>query len=172
MKFFKSLKNWQLFLIFISPVLMPSLMQHSSNPMLIFMVVWICWMAIFILWMQSIGLGSNEKLSNELKRKTIFFKIAAVVPIAYGVLLLASGFPQELSPNSAPPFWLIPLHLFSMFCMFYMLWFSSKQLGTLKQGNKTTFMDYAGIFFLTWFFPIGVWFVQPLVNKLLVNENV
>ena len=172
MKLFHSLKHWQLFLFFIAPVFMPSLMRYASNPMTVFMIVWVCWMVVAILWMQSIGLGSNEKLDEELKRKVSFFRFSGIVPIAYALMLLINGFPQQLSPDVGPPVWIIPLHLLSMICMFYMLWFSSKQLGTLKQRNQTKFMDYAGIFFLMWFFPIGVWFVQPLVNELLSNENV
>jgi hypothetical protein len=28
------------------------------------------------------------------------------------------------------------------------------------------FKDFVGEFFLVWFFPIGVWILQPTINKL------
>ena len=147
MNIFKSLKHWQLFLVFFAPILMPGMMRYVSNPMALFMIVWILWMGIVFLWMQTIGLGSNQKLDENLRKDTKFFRFAPFLPIGYGLLLFVSGFPQQLTSGGAPPFWLVPLHLFSMVCIFYMLWFSLKQLGTLKHGNETKFMDYSGIFF-------------------------
>jgi len=41
------------------------------------------------------------------------------------------------------------------------------RLVTLERRQPVTFFDYSGPFFLFWFFPIGVWFIQPRVNKLL-----
>jgi hypothetical protein len=29
------------------------------------------------------------------------------------------------------------------------------------------FRDFAGEFFLVWFYPVGVWIIQPKINKMI-----
>jgi hypothetical protein len=62
---------------------------------------------------------------------------------------------------------IFPLHLFSMFCIFYCLYFVSKTFKTVELQRETTFSDFAGDFFLIWFYPIGIWIVQPKINKMV-----
>ena len=171
MIFFNSIKHWQLFLLLMIPSLMPRVAQDSPTPNPMFFMVVMFALAIPILWMQAVGLTSNERLPIELKRKSIFFRVAGLVPFAYVLILFINGFPKPPSVNGTLQIWVVPMHLFTMFCFLYMLWFSSKQLGTLKKESETDFTDYAGLFFLMWFYPIGVWFVQPVVNKLLQGDN-
>jgi putative effector of murein hydrolase LrgA (UPF0299 family) len=68
-------------------------------------------------------------------------------------------------------FLVIPLHLFSMFCMFYQLYFVSKTIKTAELKRKVTFSDYLGEFFMIWFFPIGIWIIQPKINRLFSAES-
>jgi hypothetical protein len=42
----------------------------------------------------------------------------------------------------------------------------SKSLVLAETGKPASFYDYAGPFFLLWFFPVGIWIVQPRVNRL------
>jgi len=44
--------------------------------------------------------------------------------------------------------------------------FASKSLVMVETGRRAKFYDYAGPFFLMWFFPIGIWFIQPRINRL------
>jgi uncharacterized RDD family membrane protein YckC len=53
-----------------------------------------------------------------------------------------------------------------MFCMLYLLYFVSKNLVLAETRKPASFPDYAGPFFLIWFFPIGIWFTQPRINRL------
>ncbi len=52
----------------------------------------------------------------------------------------------------------------AMFCIFYCLWFMAKVMKTAELQKKTTFSDFAGEFFLFWFFPIGIWVLQLRLN--------
>lgn len=61
---------------------------------------------------------------------------------------------------------IFPLHFFAMFCMFYSIYFVSRNLALVEKGKQVSLPDYAGAFFLLWFFPIGVWFIQPKINRL------
>jgi hypothetical protein len=62
---------------------------------------------------------------------------------------------------------IFPLHFFAMFCIFYCLYFVAKTFKTVELQREVTFSDFAGEFFLFWFFPIGVWIVQPKINKMI-----
>jgi uncharacterized RDD family membrane protein YckC len=53
-----------------------------------------------------------------------------------------------------------------MFCMFYDVYFVSKNLVLAETSKSASFYDYARPFFLIWFFPVGVWFIQPRINRL------
>jgi hypothetical protein len=61
---------------------------------------------------------------------------------------------------------IFPFHLLAMYCMLYLLYFVSKNLVLAERGKPASFYDYSGPFFLLWFFPIGVWIIQPKVNPL------
>jgi len=63
-----------------------------------------------------------------------------------------------------------PLHIFSMFCIFYAMWFISKAIKTIEFQKPVSFSDYAGEFFLLWLFPVGIWIIQPKINK--INEKI
>jgi hypothetical protein len=53
-----------------------------------------------------------------------------------------------------------------MICFFYCIHFASKSLKAVELQRTVTFRDYVADFFLFWFFPIGVWFIQPKINKI------
>jgi hypothetical protein len=62
---------------------------------------------------------------------------------------------------------IIILHLLSMVCIFLGLRFAAKTMKSVEIGRLARFSDYAGEFFLIWFSPIGVWFLQPRLNKIV-----
>ncbi|WP_457668659.1 hypothetical protein [Thiolapillus sp.] len=128
-------------------------------------------MSILLGWLYSIGIASNDKLSSALKKNTVLYKISYLIPFFYVVLLTLFFFPTIQNAGvHQPPVWLMPLNLASMFGMFYGLYFTAKQFTALKNGCSVKFIDYSGPFFLFWFFPIGVWFIQPKINELLGDE--
>jgi hypothetical protein len=58
-----------------------------------------------------------------------------------------------------------------MFCLFYSVRFVSKSLTLAETCKPASFYEYAGPFFLIWFYPIGVWLVQPRVNRLYAGRS-
>ena len=65
---------------------------------------------------------------------------------------------------------IIPLHLFSMFCIIHTIYFVAKAYKIAETQRAVTFSDFVGEFFLAWFFIIGVWIMQPKINTM-VNEQ-
>jgi len=66
---------------------------------------------------------------------------------------------------------IIPLYPFTMYCLFYTIWFIAKCIATIENSRAVGFDNYAGNFFLLWFFPIGIWFVHPKVRKIFAMDT-
>ena len=57
-----------------------------------------------------------------------------------------------------------------MFGIFHTMYFAAKTIKCVELKRNVTFSDIAGEFFLIWFFPIGVWILQPRINKLIDGD--
>ena len=55
----------------------------------------------------------------------------------------------------------------STFSMFYYLYFVAKTIKIAELQKKLEFVNFASEFFLIWFYPIGIWFIQPKINKII-----
>ena len=104
------------------------------------------------------------------------FKLFLLIPVTYMLFLsiyMSSMFSNVLTgqePNPAIFGLIVPIHLFSMFCIFYCLYFIAKELKAVEWQKPVSFSDFAGEFFLIWFFPFGIWIIQPRINKLFETE--
>jgi hypothetical protein len=61
---------------------------------------------------------------------------------------------------------IVPLNFIAMFCIVYCLYFIAKVLKTVELQRPVRFGEFARELFLIWFFPIGIWIIQPRINKL------
>ena len=171
MKFFIKLKAWQLFMLLFAPMVLPVIFVASGPSGTLFGITWLILMFIVIGWLYSVGSTSNKLLPVHLQKNTFIYKTGYSVPFIYGILLTLFFFPTVNDAGvQQPPAWMLPLHLLSMLGMFYGLYFTAKQFTALKNNAPVKFLDYSGPFFLMWFFPVGLWFLQPIINKLLDNE--
>ena len=92
-----------------------------------------------------------------------------VCKLFFVFLDLAMSGAIENVPGSNPAIFalIIPFHLFAMFCIFYCLYFVSKVFKTVELQRKVAFSDFAGEFFMIWFFIVGIWIIQPKINKMI-----
>ena len=192
---FLKAKHWQLFLLtFGIPmifqfVMMGSMMSNfgtESNPdpsmmfnyMKFFPILMIFFMGVFFGWFWSVAIGLQIKVPENVKMKVKKFKIFFFIPVAYMLLMmLFMGVTMNgLMDNGTEPSGgfigsiaaiIVPLHLFSMFCIFYSLYFVAKTFKTVELQREVKFSDFAGEFFMIWFYPIGIWIVQPKINKMI-----
>jgi len=197
-KLFLQAKHWQLFsLMFGIPIVFQIIMMISMfanidangngetetmfNMFKIFPFIMIIYTSLFFGWFWSIGNGLQEKIPNEFKLNLKKFKIFFFVPLVYilslMILIGTTAYGISSDDNAIGGivgkmlFVIIPLHLFSMFCIFYQLYFVSKTIKTAELKRKVTFSDYLGEFFMIWFFPIGIWVIQPKINRLNSVES-
>jgi hypothetical protein len=107
----------------------------------------------------------------------IKFKICGSIPILYMVFIVFFGIFHFFLSQSGDSTGIIamgiimPMHLLSMFCLFYCIYFIARALRSVELNRIVTFSDFAGDFFLIWFFPIGIWIIQPRINRLFINHH-
>jgi hypothetical protein len=121
----------------------------------------------FLAWFGSMGFFFHSIVVADLRMEIQFFRFSLAYPVFYFpmfFLLVISG--TGISEQV-----IVPLHLVCMVCLFYVLYFVSRDLVLAESGKPASFYDYAGAFFLLWFFPIGVWFIQPRVNRLYAERG-
>ncbi len=147
----------------------------------VFLVLIIICAGTYYIWLWSIATGLQKKIPVNIKMKTSKFKLFFFIPVCYITLFfigfgtVMNGF-TEITANSdesgsgilaGSMIIIFPLHIFSMFCILYILYFVAKTIKTVELQRETKFSDFVGEFFLIWFYPVGVWIIQPKINKMV-----
>lgn len=179
-KFLKA-KHWQIFMVtfglpfLIQLILMPMTIM-ANDPMIMmktFPIIMILFIGGFFGWFWSIAIGLQQVISEDYKLNVGKFKIFLLIPVVYMIFFLGFFTTSFSSGGPNPGIFaiIVPLHLFSMFCIFYSLYFVAKTFKTAELQRKVTFSDFAGEFFMIWFFPIGIWIIQPKINKMIESKD-
>jgi hypothetical protein len=193
-KFLKA-KHWQLFLFtFGLPIIFQFatmgtmvanlLIGNRLDPSFIlnylefFPGIMLLFIGVFFGWFWSVAIGLQHRVPGNVKMKVNKFKVFFFIPLAYMLFILIfmgiimSGIMEGNGEPAAGYIFgvigiIVPLHLFSMFCMFYSLYFVAKTFKTVELQREVNFSDFAGEFFLIWFYPVGIWILQPKINKMI-----
>ncbi|CAN0601236.1 unnamed protein product, partial [Ectocarpus sp. 12 AP-2014] len=128
---------------------------------------------VFFGWFWSIAIGLQKNIPVEIEMKVKRFKAFFIIPLVYTIVfmmfiggLFSGMFTYGFSNSTWFLVIILPLHLFSMFCIFHTIYFVAKTIRTAELQRVVTFGDFAGEFFLLWFYIIGIWIIQPKVNRL------
>lgn len=126
---------------------------------------------ILFSWIYAVATRLYPKLPAVHTMKLGRFKFAFFFPMIYVVVFMCFMF--FVFPSVAPEwaFIIVPFHFLAIACIFYVLYFTAKSLKTFELNRNVTFGDYAGEFFLLWFYFIGVWFIQPRINAIFGGEE-
>lgn len=181
--FVARLKHWQVFLVTGLPFLslyfgfkphievardpaefeaLFSRMMWSLLPIIGFVYIWI--------W--SIGRFANRLIELNVRSPSRFFDFC--FPYAFAFVVFAIMFfpkPSNFENPPVPMAVIFPLHILATVCTFYALAFSAKNLKMAEENRKIGFWGALFPFFMVWFFPVGVWFIQPRLNSLQANAN-
>ena len=188
-------KHWQLFtlgfgipmiiqFVVMARMFMNIIGQRHPTPSLSFMldyfivnfVIILLFTSIILAWNWSVVIGLQSKvpmgIGNKLKRFKAFFFIPIVYTLFLFVFIYVSIMTFAGGGKPSPVFFLsfiliIPLHLFAIFCNFHTVYFVAKTFKTVELQREVSFSDFVGEFFLLWFYPIGVWILQPKINKMI-----
>jgi hypothetical protein len=182
MKFLLKLKHWQLFLLTWGPSLLMNVYSIVDPFVLfrLFPLMMLFFIAGVFGWIWAIGNELFKLLPNKLNQNIVTFRVFLLLPVVYMLLILLALNTTLLSgPDNVMesvglavvvPVILV-LHLGSMVLIFLALRFAAKIMKTVELGRLAKFSDYAGEFFLIWFSPIGIWILQPRLNKLVADNE-
>lgn len=180
MDFFLRAKHWQIFTLLI---IIPSCLQIFliANKDFDFMLkvlpaVGLIYIVVFFTWLWTIGTRLHSKLPESRRSNLKLFKFLLLVPTIYilGISIYISMRAMGLIVSDNPPLLIMndiikevfPLHILSMFCLFYVLWNNAKTIKSIELQRPVSFGEFTNEFFLLWFFPIGIWIMQPRINKM------
>jgi len=193
-KFLKA-KHWQLFIFmfgipFIFQILMMvtifSNINSNENPDPKIFINAFSFLPIAILintgalfgWFWSIAIGFQKYIPSNIKMSITRFKVFFFIPLVYliAITLLIGGFLSQISQMgvdqsnvetmSSSIGMIFPLHILSMFGIFHSMYFAAKTFKIVELQKEVSFSEFAGEFFLLWFYFIGVWILQPKINKM------
>lgn len=196
---FLKAKHWQLFiLIFGIPVLFQFMLMgelfaniHSEtapdrseffNWMTYFPIIMIFTVGMLFGWFWSIAIGLQGKVPEHIQMKTKKFKILFFIPLIYIIcvsLFIGGVFKGFMNRGNGSSIVsdvgivgiILPMHLLSMFGIFYAMYFVAKTIKTVELQKEVKFEEFAGEFFMLWFYFIGIWILQPKINKIAGHEN-
>lgn len=185
MKQLLTIKHWQIFILLIGIpmifqfILMGSIIMGNNSRIIFtaFPMLTVLFTGLIFSWFYALGTNLYKRLPETAEMNLTRFKIALVLPIAY--ILALSVFMFSIfcnisggeKPNLVIFAFIVPLHLISMVCIFYCLYFNAKALKTVELQRPVEFGEYIGEFFMFWFFPVGIWILQPRLNKLFRPGN-
>lgn len=177
MHIFLKLKSWQLFLLLFGIPGIPHLLLNSVLPgdntnFLLLSPFEIILIFLLLSWFWVLGMWLNQFVPEDLRSATNLFKFSIIFPVAITISLQAL-FILRPSNSSLPDFvlFIIPLYFLFIFCLLYDLNFISKNLVLAEKNDKVKIEEYIGPFFALWFFPIGLWFIQPRVDALFAQKT-
>jgi hypothetical protein len=113
----------------------------------------------------------GHELQNYLPKKIelnyTFFMINGFILILglVGGAIIAGGEEIHFNGIAAIPFF----YLF--FALFYYFSFPGRTMRTIENGKETGLSESIGDFFLTFFLPLGIWFLQPRINRIIEAEE-
>lgn len=166
MKKLLTLPTWQIFLLLMLPFILPSPSSYFGLTLTILYSIILAYCVYFL------GTSLYKKLpvGHDLKLKSFtFYLLFAIVYITVVFILFNGGY--EFNQGNYKSYgWtiaiIIPLHFFLMFSLLYVIWFIAKAIETIERKKVVGFGEYAGNFFLLWFFPLGIWWVHPKIRKI------
>lgn len=187
------IKDWKLFLlIFGVPLLFQAAFIWSiittipSGPtpasfiysyILFGILIIVLFSIIFFGWLWGIGVGLQKHLPEELRLPTGQFRFSVLIPTLYlltmGLIAASMMGPDRQNivlGNAGILILLVIFHVIAVFSIFYSIYFAAKTLKTIELEHPVHFPDFAGEFFLIWFYPIGIWVIQPRLNDIVEKK--
>ncbi len=162
MKRILELKNWQLFIIWIIGIIQ-FLIFIKTDYWLISMGIYVL---MFVGWIYSIAMSLNTENKNIKIKLNVLFLIylISMIPIGYKVKSIILGeFPVEF------PGLILLSGLGGFISLIMLSSITAKSLKEQELGRKLELKDYLLETILFLYFIIGVWILQPRINKIVEN---
>ncbi len=164
MPIFLKLKHWQIFLIWILGVIQMVVFMNTE--------FWFVGLGIYFGllfgWIYSIGKVLNENNAEIIKKLNVWsiIYLISIIPMGIRFHNIFSESYERLNP-----LFFIVSGIVGLVSIINIGMISAKSLKEKEIGNVLTFGNYVLEFFLVLYMIIGVWILQPRLNKIMVEKN-
>ena len=189
MNYFLKAKHWQLFLFIFGLPIAGRILSFTiyfftnnnlilfSKPILLLSTVlnFISLLVLFC-WMWSVGVILNKKTPASLKMQVTYFKIAILIPfficsslaIWYQITFGEYGYQLDIIGFAffILFIYVILLFIILLFPITYCIYFIAKTIKILELKRSPKISDYIYEIILIVAFPIGIWYLQPIINDI------
>lgn len=184
-------KDWQLFVLLVLAPLVYCFyvlyvifaqadMEMHDDPSRIFIifqefpVIMAVFTCLFFGWLWSIVIGLQHKMPRNVNMNLSRFTIIFFIPLSYILLVLftisglypALDFEAFVNSKFNIPILIELMNLISIVCIIHSMIFAAKTIKAVEAGRAVKFEEYASEFFSLLFSFVGIWIVQPKVNRL------
>ncbi|MFD3000096.1 hypothetical protein ACFS7Z_06970 [Pontibacter toksunensis] len=172
------LKHWQAFLLLF---VLPFLLQFGLPELFSAVGVDLHWAtallldalpsATYMLWMWRVALHLYRRLPVQVKISPVYLHLGALYFVLYTLLFVytLSLVKESVLEGNFPYGMLLllaPMHLLATFCFLYIVYFAARSLVSVEQQQVVSAGAFTGAYLQFLFLPIGIWFLQPRLNKL------
>ncbi|MEQ8548027.1 MAG: hypothetical protein RIC03_08965 [Cyclobacteriaceae bacterium] len=154
------MKHWQIFLL----LLFASFISRFTwvGYEILNMLFNLFGVLLYMVWYFAIGLELSERLPRKVELPKTMFIINGFVLIL-SIVLLAMIFDGHFESNGILGFiWIVYL----MYAMIQFFFYPGKALKSIELKKEAGIGEYIGYFLLMILWPIGIWWIQPKLNKL------
>lgn len=166
--FFLRAKHWQLFLLLLILAVVDSVARYVLHlPKGYDYVIGAVEYVVLLVWFWSMGtfLAGLSQARFHLSKR--MFHIALI----FTPVESSFSFWYGATTNGVPFSVAFVLQAFGVFCFWYLFYFLARSLVMAEMEAIPIFEQYVGTLFALLFFVIGIWFIQPRVNRLYENAR-
>src|SRR5690554_4024652 len=181
MELLRKLKHWQVFLLVVGIPLVLQLIQNIiflssadgnaadyGNSLGLLLILPLL---VYYGWIGSVGSAYSQR-NTAVNMPLGRFRLSLGTSVICSILLLVYfwAYPQYFRATDheeAVPIILIGVLVFvALFTLFYCLSFMARAIVQLEQGRRVTSSEFYSEFVMAVVFPIGIWLLQPRINRL------
>ncbi|MFD2718643.1 hypothetical protein ACFST9_07940 [Hymenobacter monticola] len=157
-------KSWQVFLVLIASYFISWFIKDTDAGELLKLLGF----SVFCIWLALIGNTLSRLSQTQEKKKTGWFIFNIAVTMAAPLVSLMVSDPDfVVTPTSfsAKGIWVLPTFYLAV-AYVQTHWFVASAMVAKERGQKPEFSQVLGTAILISLWPIGVWFVQPRLNRI------
>ena len=174
------LEGWKLFLLILIPAIVSAmvlliskyLLDDNPSLLVISQILTVIFVGVFVYWIYTLG-TQLARLTPNQSFSLLLFKCALVFSTVYRVSLEAYSLWYSVSYHMRldleSDLWIIPFHLLATVATLYCFYTNARLLVSAERQQLSDFKNVWPTFGLILAFPIGIWFIQPRLQKLLAR---
>jgi hypothetical protein len=177
------LKAWHIFipflLILVAVPLAPQIeetdtyitMHQDSYYNIVFTLIGtLCWGTI-IVWMYVIGLTFIKRIPKDIPSNITLFKILFLLFVISFLWIYMSVSTMDITNmNSIGSYFITAFGFLFFLCFFIIAKQVAKAISIWEYNGNVRFWHYLLNIFFIIYFPLGIWFLQPKVNRMINGE--